>query len=123
MKGLFAVMLGLALVSCGSSSNNNTGGGDPKALCMQGTTALCNKIYDCDEAAPLRTFFGATKADCVSMLNASNCTSATGCDTGQTYHADQAQACLNAFNALACSQLTDPNAAAPPSCDMVCTSP
>jgi hypothetical protein len=119
MKGLVAVLLGLTLGSCGSSS----GGGDPKALCMQGTQAFCDKIYDCPEAEPYRSALGATKADCVSGLNASQCTSTTGCDPGATYHGDQAQACLNAFKALTCAQLSDPNVIQPASCDMVCTGP
>jgi hypothetical protein len=121
MKGLIAVMLfGSLALSCGSS---NGSGGDPQAVCKEGTQALCDKIYDCAEGEPLRAFFGATKAECVSSLNAQGCSTATGCDTGETYHADQAQACLNAFKALQCSALSDPNAASPPACDMVCTTP
>jgi hypothetical protein len=121
MKGLIVVMLGTLALGCGSSTSSN--GGNPQAVCMQGTQAVCNKVYDCAEGEPLRAFLGATKADCISGLNASSCATATGCDTGETYHADQAQACLTAFNAITCAQLSDASAISPPACDMVCTTP
>ena len=115
MKGLIALLLGFMLGSCGSSS----GGGNSQALCMEASQALCDKVYDCAEGEPLRQFFGATKAECLTSLNA-DCASMP-CETGETYHGDQAQACVNAFKAITCAQLSDPAAVAPASCEMVCT--
>jgi hypothetical protein len=120
MKGLIVVMLGTFAIGCGSSSS---GGGDPQAVCKEGTQALCDKVYDCAEGEPYRSFFGATKADCIATVNADSCATTTGCDTGQTYHGDQAQACVSAFKAISCAQLNDTAAIAPASCDMVCTGP
>src|SRR5262245_37511692 len=122
MKGLVAVLLGFALAGCGSSSG---GGGDPQALCKQGTQKVCDLIFDCAEAAPVRSIFGTDKANCVATQNADQCTSTTGCAAGETYHADQAQACFNGINAVTCAQLGagDPSVLVPAACDSVCTTP
>lgn len=119
MKGLVAGLLALMVGGCGSSS----GGGNAQALCREGTQAVCDKVYDCAEGEPLRQFLGATKADCAAGLNTERCGSATGCEPGQTYHADQAQACLDAIKAVTCSQLTSPTSIMPAACsdEAICT--
>ena len=119
MKGFVAVVLGLVLGSCGSSSTNN--GTNPQALCKEGSAAVCEKVYTCNEAAALRAFLGADRAACESTLNAEQCATATGCDAGQTYHADMAQACLDAVKAITCAQLTSIEVITPPACNMICT--
>ncbi|HEY5452151.1 MAG TPA: hypothetical protein VIQ54_25525 [Polyangia bacterium] len=119
MKGLVAVVLGLVLGSCSSSSTNN--GANPQALCKEGSAAVCEKVYTCNEAAALRAFLGADQAACETTLNAEQCATATGCDAGQTYHADMAQACLDAVKAITCAQLTSIEVITPPACNMICT--
>ncbi|HXU04268.1 MAG TPA: hypothetical protein VN903_25080 [Polyangia bacterium] len=120
MKGLVAVFLGLVLASCSSSSSDKTA--DPQALCKMGTASVCEKVYTCAEGAPLRALLGASQADCVTALNAEECANATGCPAGQTYHADMAQACLDAIKAITCAQLAGASTNLfPPVCNMVCT--
>jgi hypothetical protein len=117
MKGLIVLLVGFLLGSCGSSSG---GGGNAQALCMQGSDAICGKVFDCAEGEPLRAEFGTSKADCISTLNM-DCT-ATPCESGQTYHADMAQACVTALQAVQCSALAgDPLAIFPAPCLQICT--
>ena len=119
MKGLVAVVLGVVLGSCSSSSKD--AGADPQALCKMGSAAVCEKVYTCSEAAALRAFLGVDATACEVTLNAEQCATATGCAAGQTYHADMAQACLEAVKAITCAQLTNAAAIMPPACNMICT--
>jgi hypothetical protein len=115
MKGLVAVLLGFVVSSCGSSS-----GGNSAALCQEGTVAICDKVFDCPEAADIRQFFGATKAECVTSLNA-QCSMNNACEPGQTYHADQARTCVDGIKASSCADFVGGGGAGPAACDAVCT--
>jgi hypothetical protein len=114
MRGLAAVLLGFLLGSCGSSD-----GGDPQALCNEGTQIACDRVFDCAEGEQLRPVLGGTKDGCLTTLR-TNC-GAMPCPTGETYHADQAQTCFNALKATTCASLTNPATAVPAACTMICT--
>ena len=60
-------------------------------------------------------------ATCTSDMQASSCATPAqaGCDPGQTYHADQAQACVNAVTVWSCTDMA--SGTTPASCDLVCT--
>ena len=115
MKGLVAVLLGFLVSSCGSSS-----GGNSTAVCMEGSAALCDKVFDCPEAAEVRPLFGATKAECVTNLNM-QCATNNACEPGQTYHADQAQACVSGIKSSTCADFVATGGEGPAACNAVCT--
>jgi hypothetical protein len=82
---------------------------------------MCPRILACAGQAGLTAMGYTSVAQCTSGMQASNCATpaAAGCDPGQTYHADQAQACVNAVPVWSCTDMTAGTNPAP--CDLVCS--
>jgi hypothetical protein len=50
-----------------------------------------------------------------------NCTATmVACDSGQTYHADKAEACLTGYKALSCTDIMATTLPTPAVCEQVC---
>lgn len=102
--------LGLALVGCGGGSLSE------KDACNQAMAAICNRTFVCPGAAGLSSLGYATEADCTAGLEASRCANYS-CAAGETYHPDQAQACVDNLKQQACSDL----GTMPAACDLACS--
>jgi hypothetical protein len=122
MRNLFVVIVLGGLVGCGGDD-----GLSPAAACSQAASAACQKLYQClTEPERMAAGLPATEAACVTEFEADQgCAAMTemnACDTGETYHSDQAQHCIHEFQALDCeavrSGMIDENT---PACQMVCT--
>jgi hypothetical protein len=101
--------LGVGLVGCGGSSLSE------KDACDQAMAATCNRTFVCDGAAGLTSMGFASEAECTTAMQAENCTNLS-CGTGETYHPDQAKACVDALKSQACTARdTEPTA-----CALVC---
>ena len=111
MRSRLAMLaLGLTALCCGGSSGSGApGGSTPIAqadACQAAATAACTKIYSCSDTALafLQVILMSEPMCETTVLN--NC-GATGfqCSAVQTYHADQAGQCRDAFNGEACASL------------------
>jgi hypothetical protein len=128
MRKLLAVLacgLGIwAFGACGSSGDGTGGVSDPVEACKQVKAVTCDKIFGCFTEAELdaaQPIIGLNATDCRDKLQPPCTPDNSNCDSGETYHADKAQACLDGVKTLSCNDIKKdpiPKAAA---CDQVCT--
>ena len=117
--------LTIFLAACGSSD----GVSSPQAECNDLAASMCSRFYTCltpqeQQAAGLP----ATEAQCDTQyeqqLSCSAYAQGAACPTGKTYHADQADLCVQQVGDVDCSVFTsgsfDVNTAAP-ACAKVCS--
>lgn len=109
----FPVTSGLLVagfLACGGSSLT------PQETCNQVMAAMCQRMSDCGE-------LGTTSvADCTKAMQAGNCTNASislACPSGTTFHASQAQKCIDEQKSQTCADLA--NGLEPNACTLVCT--
>jgi hypothetical protein len=119
---------GGAIGSAGATSSpgGSTGTGTMDAVteCTALFSTECKQLFKCltaDELAQVDV--GATEAECETNLT--NCSPDTaGCNPSQTYHGDQAEACVNAVGAQSCddfiASLASDTPTPPAACATVC---
>jgi hypothetical protein len=122
----------LLLVSCSilisTAAACGGGGVTPREGCEQAAVALCDQLYTCFTAAELAAAgYPTTEAACVTQFHTTQgCaaqTEANACTGNETYHADQADNCIDQIGGLECTQVRDPNFnvdVAAPACGKVC---
>src|SRR4051812_23758726 len=119
-SALFALPLALA-VACGSSGSSSSA----QDLCNQSIEANCDKIFTCAEGAPARESAGGTKTQCLSEMGifCAGAASQTCSMSGETYHADKAQQCLDQTKAATCAASFDSSGflVPPAACTQVCS--
>jgi hypothetical protein len=89
--------------------------------CKEMAAAVCDKAFNCGSDSPVAFYTSQyeSQAKCTSEEKAVCTTTDTGCDSGETYHADKAKQCVDGFTALSCSELEGDF---PAGCSEVCTS-
>jgi hypothetical protein len=136
-------VLGTGLVGCGSKS-------DPAAtaLCDQYSAAICERYFtcgttdlanlssgdtslsDCTPKQPAKPHYFPARfacytsaSDCTDKEKKNTCSDVadTVCNVGESYHADKAQDCVTAWQALTCDDVT--NGVQPIVCSEICTLP
>jgi len=105
-------LLVTGFVGCGGGGGNSAA----KDLCNQSAVATCEKDFTCGGAQALTDHGYASVSDCTKQMQA-DCANVT-CPAGTTYHADQAQNCLNETKAQSCPDFVNNP---PDSCSLVCT--
>ena len=116
------MLLGLvtsALPACSSTDS----GTDAASECKRLYSVECKKFFSCLSADDQKTAvddIGTSEADCESKMSG-DCSTMTRCDTG-THHGDQAEKCVDAFDAFSCDEFLNlgKTTAAPAACDEVC---
>ena len=109
---------------CGPASTGGTGGTgtlSAQDACKQVMAAMCERTSTCTGATGLNDLGGYTSvAACTTDMQSQDCATPAqaGCTTGQTYHADQAQLCVNGMVALSCTNFTA--GTTPAACGLVC---
>jgi hypothetical protein len=119
-----ATTLMFALTACGGGG----GGLSPREACDDSQAALCERLYTCYTAEELAAAgFPSSEAACTTMLQQSEgCAAQTTdntCDGNASYHADQADDCVDQLAGLSCNQIRDENTdinVAAPACGRVC---
>jgi len=113
---LFACWASLVIgvAGCGGGNGNSSA----QQLCNQSAAAMCEKASTCGGASALADMGYASVADCTKQSQAEDCANPT-CPTGQTYHADQAQKCIDETKAQSCVDFT--NGDPPVSCLLICS--
>jgi hypothetical protein len=111
--------VGLAL-TCLASCGGGGGGSNAshQQICNQTMAARCEKASACGGLADM----GYTSvAECTQALQKENCAvqAELNCPSGKTYHADQAQKCVDDTKAQSCADFT--NGDPPLACSQVCT--
>ena len=110
---IFAAILGLmsASATTGCSSDDKATGAhaDGEMLCKQLASNVCSQYYSCytaDQLATMSALVGTNESDCVThWVTQLDCSgNPTQCDAGKTYNADKAAACVDAYEALTCSE-------------------
>jgi hypothetical protein len=125
---LFSISLSIALsalTACPNSSDNLS----PREACEGVSVALCERIYTCLSAEELAAAgFPGNEAACVTAMDQSQgCSAQTldnACDGNETFHAAQAETCLDQLAGLDCGQLRSDDldlASAAPACNLVCS--
>jgi hypothetical protein len=112
-------LTGLGFSACGSSTSDLT----PQGACNEAMSATCQKVSTCAGAAGLAALGATSVADCTTQMEAQSCTAAdVTCTAPQKFSAANAQACINAINALTCAALTSSTSAdpTPAVCNQVC---
>jgi len=121
----FMMLIGVAAAGCGGGSGD---GESPRAACEDLFSALCERFYACLTPAEL-TMAGLPpdESACESQMQAAkgcaNQTTANACTGNETYHPDQANACVTQVAGLTCGQLRDTSQnldADAPACGKVC---
>jgi len=102
----------LTVAGCGSSSSSGSGA-SVKIADYAGNAAIasCHRIFTCCDATELSDnagAWGASEADCVTMMTASGSDGIAmlqpGIDAGKiTYHGDRAAKCIENIAALSCA--------------------
>lgn len=117
MKSLAAAVLVTFAIGCGGGADQ----AKARDLCKKQLALICNKTLTCPALAARQTMY--TSEDDCNAKTSPDCDGPTTCLSG-TYHADKDQQCLEAMQALTCSQLEDGTASLlPPVCVEVCTVP
>jgi hypothetical protein len=101
---LMAGILGLGLAGCGGGEGSLSF----QDMCDQGAAAMCGKASSCGSSQ--------SKADCIAQAKAQNCVGGVEqyCGVGMTFQSSKASACLDALEALTCTELdTMPTACGP----------
>lgn len=112
--------------NAGSGGTGGTGGtttpGTLGALdaCKETMALMCQKTSTCFGTTALTDLGYASVAACTTEMQADGCADVTqtSCDDGQTYHADQAKACLSALPSISCTDFA--GGTFPSSCNLMC---
>jgi hypothetical protein len=114
---LVACVLAVFAAACGGGTNSVD-------ACNQVTSKECDLLFQCLSEADkqaAKDVIGLNSGDCKTKLQA-NCTEAkTACSSGQTFHEDKAQSCVDAVNKFTCADINSPTITAPAVCGQVCT--
>jgi hypothetical protein len=126
------------LFACGSGDEDGTGGGDGEGdsvgadggytgdpiddaqdFCSLMADAVCGKLMTCFTAAE-RSANGmpATEAECLDQQ--SDCSPDNVCDSGQSYDATSAGACVAEYQSSSCEDVRSPSFEPGPACSAVC---
>jgi hypothetical protein len=104
------------------SPGGSTGTGTMDAVteCKALYAAECMQAFKCFTADQLaQAGIGATEAECEANLT--DCSADTAsCSAGETYHGDQAAACVSAVAAQSCADFTADTPVTPAACETVC---
>jgi hypothetical protein len=99
----------LGVLACG-------GPGDPVSACDDAVQAVCAKLYRCNDATTIQKTLGYTdEGDCETKAEAAANCSTAGCPLGTKYQSNNASACIDDYQNLACDDTTTPT-----SCSEVC---
>jgi hypothetical protein len=105
-----------------AGAGTGTGTMDAVTECTALYAAECKQAFKCLTADDLaQANIGATEADCRTSLT--DCSpDAAACNPGETYHGDQAEACVNALGALSCDDFIAflGSETPPDACNTVC---
>ena len=106
----------------GGAGGAGGGGGGPTAqeACKQVWAAMCDRTSACYGADGLTAMGYTSVAACTTGMQAEYCATPAdaGCETGFTYHPDQAQTCVNGMVSLSCTDYA--SGTTPAACDLVC---
>jgi hypothetical protein len=125
MRKTYAWALLIVLFGYGGTS---CGGGDdltPVDSCKQVWSILCDKFFNClsaDEKEAAKAVIGLNAADCKVKFQGSECNAdKASCDSGETFHSENAQMCLSGLMTLSCNDVKADPIVTPAICDQVCT--
>ena len=116
----------MILAACGGGGG---GGSSPQQECDDLAVSMCSRFYTClTPQQQQQAGLPATEAECdTHYQQLQGCAAlATGpaCPTGKTYHADQADLCVQQVGEIDCSAFTSSSFdldTAAPACAMVCS--
>ena len=120
-KILAAVALVVSLGSCGGDSALSQ-----QDACKSQVNLLCDKFFSCYSTQELslpavQAIIGLNAADCKVKYSAECTADKVKCNLGQTYHADKAQACVDAYSGLSCADVKKDKLPEPAACAQVCS--
>ena len=112
--------------ACGSDGGGSGSISDPVEGCKQGNDVVCEKVFNCfttaeKESSFFKQIFGIDKADCVTKFNAECTPDKQNCKAGQTFHADKANECLEAYKKFNCEDVKADPPITPAACDQLCS--
>lgn len=104
----------------GAGGGGGGGGLTAQEACRQVMAAMCERISACYGAEGLTALGYTSVAACTTGMQAEACATPADadCDTGKTYHPDQAQKCVNGMVSLSCADYG--TGTMPAACDLVC---
>lgn len=108
----------------GNGGTGSTGGGTgtlaAQDACKQVLAALCERTSTCVGSAGLAALGYNSVSACTTGMQSESCATpqAAGCDTGETYYADQAKLCVDNMATLSCANFSA--GTTPAACDLVC---
>jgi len=111
MRFVFPAAFGLLLAGCSSTDT-----GTPAAACNSAISAVCNKASSCNSLGTISV------QECITVgESAANCATAS-CGVGKTYNSSAASQCISDINALNCTDANNDyqNGTLPSSCNGVC---
>jgi len=113
---------GIGVPGNGGAGGAGGGGAGPTAqeACRQVMAALCERTSACYGADGLTAWGFTSVAACTTGLQAESCATPAdaACDTGLTYHPDQAQKCVNGMVSWSCADYAA--GTMPAACGLVC---
>ena len=124
-------LLAVAAFGMGISAFGACGGGDgtgsvsdPVSACKENIAVTCDKIFGCftkEELDAAQQVVGLNATDCRDKLGVECTPDKSNCDSGETFHADKAQSCLDGMKTLSCNDIKKEPIPKPAACDQVCT--
>ena len=108
MNRFFVVAAALSLLACGAAPLT------PLTACEDQIDAQCEKMWTCPNAA---VKVGKDQASCKTQYKSLCALTASGCESGKTFDANNAAACGPALKAQTCDQFA---AGAPEVCKNQC---
>jgi hypothetical protein len=116
-----------AFGACGGGDGDGAGSiSDPVEACKQIKATMCDVYFSSgcftkqqlDAAQPT---IGLNATDCRDKLEPPCTPAQANCDSGETFHADKAQTCIDGLKTLSCNDLAKNPIPTPAACDQVCT--
>jgi hypothetical protein len=112
--------------ACGGNGDGTGSVSDPVEACKQIKAVICDLMFTSgcftkDQLDAAQPTIGLNATDCRDKLQPPCTPANANCPTGETYHADKAQACIDGMKTLTCSDLMKDPIPEPAACDLRCT--
>jgi hypothetical protein len=110
-------------VACGGGDSSGGTASDPVEGCKQIQEIMCDKVFKCytkEQLDASKDKVGLNAADCVIKFSVECTAEKQNCNSGDVFHADKLQACIDGFKTFTCSDVMNP-AIEPAACAQICT--
>jgi len=114
-RPLLVVLAAIQLLACGGGTNAS----DPTSACKSYISDGCDKLFQCNPTVAAQAY--ANAAACTAALSSACTSQNTGCPSGTSYNASNANTCINDLKNQSCTEFNSGNPPNSCSASKLCT--